>query len=174
MSISYELAPPEVHDVIRRVMLNHHSGLAEAEVRIDCLFALPPLDKNGDASGPAVKLGGYPCLAVIRVIALRDRAKGMGDAEIVIDKEEWEVLSEAQRDALIDHEITHLQLRVNEKGAIIRDDLGRPKLTLRLHDHQFGWFDEVAQRHGRDSVEVQQFERFQMHHEQQWLPLVTS
>jgi hypothetical protein len=36
------------------------------------------------------------------------------------------------------------------------DALDRPKLAMRKHDHQFGWFDEVAQRHGEASPEVRQ------------------
>jgi hypothetical protein len=36
------------------------------------------------------------------------------------------------------------------------DAVGRPKLLMRKHDHQFGWFDEVAQRHGEASPEVRQ------------------
>lgn len=171
MSVSYQLAPPEVHDIIRRVMERDHPDLFAAEVKVDCLLALPPVDRNGDATGPAVSVGGYPCLASIRVVNLRDRAKRMGDAEILIDSEEWEVLREDQKEALIDHELTHLQLRVNDKGALIRDDLGRPKITMRLHDHQAGWFDEVAKRHGQASVEVQQFARVKEAYEQQWLQL---
>jgi hypothetical protein len=32
--------------------------------------------------------------------------------------------------------------------------LDRPKLTLRRHDFQAGWFHEIAQRHGEASPEV--------------------
>ena len=35
----------------------------------------------------------------------------------------------------------------------MRDDLGRPKLTLRAHDLQFGWFNVIVERHGTDRRE---------------------
>jgi hypothetical protein len=56
---------------------------------------------------------------------------------------------------LIDHELTHLA----KKGTIF-DPLDRPKLSMRLHDHQFGWFDQIAKRHGRASIEVKQVRAF--------------
>ena len=36
---------------------------------------------------------------------------------------------------------------------VINTDLGRPELKLRKHDHEFGWFERVAQRHGAHSQE---------------------
>jgi hypothetical protein len=33
------------------------------------------------------------------------------------------------------------------------DDLGRPKLRMRKHDINFGWFNQVAKRHGSASQE---------------------
>ena len=56
---------------------------------------------------------------------------------------------------MIDHELTHLA----KKGTIF-DPLDRPKLSMRLHDHQFGWFDQIAKRHGRASIEVKQVRAF--------------
>ena len=37
-----------------------------------------------------------------------------------------------------------------------RDAQGRPKIKLRKHDFQVGWFHEIARRHGEHSVEVRQ------------------
>jgi hypothetical protein len=59
--------------------------------------------------------------------------------------------------AVIDHELTHLVLKKSKKtGAVERDDLDRPKLKMREHDYEFGWFAETAQRFGEDSFEFSQ------------------
>ncbi len=55
----------------------------------------------------------------------------------------------------MDHELTHLELAEKE-GAPVLDDGGRPKLKMRLHDYEFGWFTEVAERHKENAIEVQQ------------------
>jgi hypothetical protein len=39
---------------------------------------------------------------------------------------------------------------------VIRDDLKRPKLKLRKHDVEVGWFAIVAGRHGSASLEIEQ------------------
>lgn len=36
------------------------------------------------------------------------------------------------------------------------DDLGRPKLKMRKHDVEIGWFKIIAERHGAHSIERQQ------------------
>jgi hypothetical protein len=41
-------------------------------------------------------------------------------------------------------------------GAVERDDLDRPKLKMREHDYEFGWFAETAHRFGEDSFEFSQ------------------
>jgi hypothetical protein len=129
--------------------------LVDYRVRVDCLFAHPDLDEDGAPKGPPVTLNGYPCAAKVKITAPKDRAKGCGDAEILIDHDLYQELPDAERDALLDHELQHLE----STGEF--DDMGRPKLTMRLHDHSFGWFDAIAARHGRASFELRQFERFQ-------------
>ena len=40
--------------------------------------------------------------------------------------------------------------------AKVLDECARPKLKLKKHDRQFGWFDKIAERHGHASGEVRQ------------------
>lgn len=154
--ITYTPADTDVLDRIARLMREHHSMLVEYRVRIDCLFAHPDLDEDGALKGPPVTLNGYTCAAKVKITSAKDRAKGCGDAEIEIDHDLYQTLTDAERDALLDHELQHLE----SNGEF--DDMGRPKLKMRLHDHSFGWFDAIAQRHGRASFEVQQFEGFEL------------
>jgi hypothetical protein len=59
--------------------------------------------------------------------------------------------------AVIDHELRHLMLAKNKKtGQIQLDDEGRPKLRIRPHDFEFGWFARTAELYGEESYEVSQ------------------
>lgn len=144
---TYDNAPDEVQDKIEALMEAYHPKLIEAGVTIHALYA-----RNG--AGHAILCGGYPALAVVRVVGLKDRVKGMKDAEIVIDAERYEELSEGERDGLLDHELFHLETVSDpESGGIKKDDCGRPRLVLRKHDIQIGWFREISVRHGKNSPE---------------------
>jgi hypothetical protein len=167
----YEKAPAEIGQIVERMMDRYHPQLRDAKVTLAMLMAFPTKDKNGDTTGPALTHNGYPAAAVVKIIGLKERTDGRADAELVIDGDNWPLLSEAQRDALVDHELEHLELKTDKDGLLVRDDLERPKLVIRKHDHQFGWFDAIVRRHGRDSLEFKQFEEFQTaKYTQNWLP----
>lgn len=162
---TYTEAAAWICEKVDAVMVRYHGPLKDAGVTISILMAHPPCDQNGDVKGPAVSHGGYPALAKIRITSHKDRVHGLGDAELIIDSYEWDTLGAEEQDAVIDHELTHLELRLVEDkqtGAMVvdRDDQERPKLKLRKHDHQFGWFNDVVRRHGKASIEWQQYERF--------------
>lgn len=166
----YRKASAEVGQIVEAMIEKYHGELQDAEVNVECLFAYATKDKNGDPVGPAVLLGGYQCAAVVRVLNLKDRTAGRGDCEIVIDGDRWDTWGDDEKAALIDHELEHLELKTDKDGGVIRDDLGRPKLRLRKHDYQFGWFDSIARRHGPASFEVQQYRKHVTTRHQQWLP----
>lgn len=135
--------------------------LRDAGLKIDILKAYASRNENGDPTGPAIKLHGQACHAIVRIIGLKDRAKGHGDAEITVDGDEWNLFGEMGQRAILHHEIEHLVLVTDAKsGAVKRDDLDRPKLRMRLHDHQFGWFDNVARIYRENAIEVQQASSF--------------
>ena len=60
---------------------------------------------------------------------------------------------------MLDHELHHMEVKLDEEGVVIRDDLKRPKLKLRKHDVEVGWFALVAGRHGSNSLEIEQAKR---------------
>jgi hypothetical protein len=149
MTKTYSQAP-DVTETIDAVRAEHHEDLEG--ITVSGLFAF-----DHESSLPVLKHGGYPAGAVVRITPLKDRALGVADATIVVDRAGWLALSQRQRNALLDHELTHLERKVDkETGELMCDVLERPKLLMRKHDHQFGWFDEVAQRHGEASPEVRQ------------------
>ncbi len=146
-------AAPDADSCIAKIRKNHHEDLQDLTVA--ALFAF-----DSESSDSVLKHQGYSADASVRITPLKDRALGVADAIIVVDRASWLVLSQRQREALSDHELTHL-LRVvdTESGDKIFDALERPKLAMRKHDHQFGWFDEVAERHGEASPEVRQAQK---------------
>lgn len=162
--------PPGVGEVVNRMIERYHGGLRDAGISIDILEARPRADDNGDSEAYALKLHGYPCQATIKVVSYKDRVLGGADALLTIDGDAWETLSDDERDALVDHELEHLELKTDRDGNVLRDDIDRPKLRIRLHDHQYGWFDSVARRHGKASLEHKQMAVFIDSRRQMWLP----
>lgn len=150
MAKTYSTVSDEVTRIIENMRSEYHLELIG--ITIAALFVY-----DLEASEPVLTHGGYPAQAVVRLTPVRDRALGVADAVIVLDRSNWLTLTAPQRDALIDHELHHLELVVNEEtGTPQWDAVDRPKLAIRKHDHQFGWFDAVAERHGDASPEVRQ------------------
>jgi hypothetical protein len=153
---TYALANDDLKETLAAVLDEYHPHLRDAQVSVDVLLAHASTDANGDTSGPALRLHGYACVATIRIVSLKDRVAGRGDAEMLVDGDRCDTWSDEQLRAIFDHELTHLELQVSDQGNVRRDDIDRPLLRIRRHDHQFGWFDSVARRHGKHSIEVQQ------------------
>lgn len=143
-----ESSDETVAKITKSVIDQYHRDLLEAGVTVSLLFARDP-----DSDAP-VKLHGYPCAAIVRITGLKDRAKGMPDAEIVIDESRWIDLTEEERHALIDHELTHLEVKLDDLNRIEFDDLNRPKLRMRLHDAQIGIFRSIVKRYGSESLDT--------------------
>lgn len=148
MSKSYSPCPKAVHDIVKELLKKFYPALLKHKVTVDLLFAC------SDSEAPAVSLAGYPCQAVVRVVNVKDRSKGLADVEIVIDERNYDKLTEDQRFALLDHELYHVTLKFDAGKIIKRDSADRPCLGMRKHDRQIGWFDEIARRHGDNSAEI--------------------
>lgn len=146
-------APDEVYERADHIIECFYPELKAAGLKLDIISIA---DDEDDV--PALTHQGYPCDAVVRIIPVKSRIMGRGDAEITIDEWNWLNSDSGEKDALLDHEIHHLLLVPNAKrgGAPKLDDCGRPKLKMKKHDHQFGWFTEIAKRHGAASGEVRQ------------------
>lgn len=157
--------------MVAAVLEKYHPELHDAELIVDVLVAFATKNEQGEPRGPALSHGGYPAIATVRVNSLKQRVLGQGDALITLDGDRWQDFSPEQQRAIIDHELTHLELTTSDEGGVEGDDIGRPRLRCRKHDHQFGWFDAVVRRHGRHSVEWSQFTLFQdTALKQTWLP----
>lgn len=151
---TYSHASDDVTGHITRMQAQFHPEIED--VTVTALFVFD--EESGEQ---VLKHQGYPAGATVQISTLKQRALGIADAVIVIDRAYWLSLTAPQRDALIDHELEHLDRVISketeqEEAAPQFDSLGRPKLTMRRHDHQLGWFDDVARRHGHASPEMRQ------------------
>jgi hypothetical protein len=146
----YLIANEEVNLTIQKVMKENHGELHNAGVTITALIAR-------SEEGPALKVGGKEALGCIRVTKLTERTLGLGDALMILDGESMIAWSSKRLQAVIDHELRHLMLAKNKRtGEIQLDDEGRPKLRIRPHDFEFGWFARTAELYGEESYEVSQ------------------
>jgi hypothetical protein len=157
---TFRKASKEIQEAIIKTMADYHGAKADAGVKVLTLMVSPTLDENDDPVGPAITVAGHKAAAKTKILSLKDRVVTGCDAETQIDADVWDESSDEERTALIDHELTHLELRVDDQGGVIRDDVDRPKLRIRKHDRQFGFFDVVAHRHGIASFEVRECRRF--------------
>ena len=146
----------DLDGLIFEVMHKYHGGLESAGVTAQILYAYPKHDEAGESLGPALMSGGYPALATVQILGHKRRAAGDADIEITLDWENWSVSSNAEQMAILDHELTHIELKTDSNGRAKRDDGDRPLLKICKHDRQFGWFDVIAHRHGEASAEVRQ------------------
>ena len=154
---TYKKAPLSVNklaDAIIEEFETHHP-LRDAGVTVDYVYARPTTDENGIATGDAITHHGHKALGLCLKLSLKDRAMGRADAEITLDAEWWELATEEEQKALLDHELHHIAIKLDKRG-LVKDDLGRPVIQLRKHDIEIGWFKVVASRHGDNSLERSQ------------------
>lgn len=150
MPKTYSKAPDECTDRVAHLLKIFHPQLRDVGLKIDLLSV------STDKLESPLKLNGYPCAAIVRVVDVKGRTMGRGDAEIVIDEAMYLKMPDDHKDALLDHELYHIALKFDKHGVLKRDERGRPKIGMKKHDYQFGWFAEIAQRHGVASMEVKQ------------------
>ncbi len=166
MPQSFDKVPEHIDEMITRAIGKWHQPLAHAGVTVDALFCTE-YDKDSGEMIPTLKHGGYPAAATIKPTSLKERALGVADALLVIDEFVWGESTEAQQMALLDHELTHLEVCCDGGGSLVvndgkvigevkKDDLGRPKLRTRRHDVVLGGFRTVMRRHRANSIEALQ------------------
>lgn len=129
-----------------------HAPLLDANVTIEIIMAHGARDDDGDLCGDAITHHGRKALGLCKIVKELDRVKGMADAEILLDGDYWPTIDEDNQRALLDHELHHISLKLKD-GQHQFDCAGRPKLKLRKHTIEVGWFSVIAERHGAASLE---------------------
>lgn len=146
----FDIAPESINETIQNLIAANHPELVEANVTVDTIFAFD------DKGGFPVKTNGYPSAANIKISNLKSRVKGAADAEICIDRDAFNAMTEGQQQALLDRELHKIMIKRDKEGTIKIDDASRPVLKIKKFDYMLGWFKEIAVRHGADSPEVYQ------------------
>jgi len=78
------------------------------------------------------------------------------DFVIEIGKDVWDDATDDFRRALMDHELGHIGLVLDENGQPIRDEkTGRLKVTINKHDVEE--FDQILERHGAYHADLRKF-----------------
>ena len=155
--VYYHIASEENKKLLEEAMKQWHPELQEKGVRIEMIMAT-----SSTRDKPAVAHGGYPALARIRIIGLKDRLTKKYDAEMLVDERIFKSLKEPQKLALIDHVLSHLTLQRTKPTkkcpitSVLYDDLGRPKLKTKKGDWNAGdGFSVVCARHGEFAIEFE-------------------
>lgn len=161
---TYERANKAIEAMIQHALEKYQPQLLKEGVTVDCTIARRIVN---DEDVHAMKRAGYPIDAKIGVTSLQDRARGIADAKLTIDGLEWNIATDRQRLALIDHELEHLvlvEIKPTKKNRFMtgfkRDDLNRPMLKVKPHDWMLAGFKTVTERHGAHSHEAMQFAAF--------------
>jgi hypothetical protein len=164
MPTTFSMADADVVNLIARVMARRYPRLHDAGVKVGTLLARNP-------DGPPIKSGGYEVLATIKPVPLKDRLTKGYDAELLIDGGEYERLRSRQQEALIAHELAHIdtvdltpaELKAREGDDSVTwktDDLGRPKLKSVPGDWIAGdGFKAVVAEYGTDAIEYEMLAR---------------
>ena len=145
----------DIYALIKEAAEMYHSEQIDCGLKVGAEWAWP--DEKSDK--PPLMLHGYEVQAIMRKIPYRMRIHGVPDVIITIDGVNWrEKLDEEERLALIDHELTHVEIVYDKKeGGVKLDKALRPVVRLLPHDWQMGGFNAVARRHGSKAPECKAY-----------------
>jgi Putative phage metallopeptidase len=164
MSTTFDEPDDELTALLATVMRIYRPTLHAAEVRVGIVVASNP---NGDA----VMHRGHPAFGCIKVLSPVDRLKKKYEAELKIDGDKYPDLRPRQLQALLFHELLHIDLKKWWETSILdddgeptgettlhweSDDRGRPKLKGVTGDWSAGdGFARVCAVFGADAIEYE-------------------
>ena len=143
-------------------MINEYDEFApikECGLTVELSWARAVEKKDG-SKPPALMHHGQPALGLASKFKLQDRVHGKPDCRVTIDADWWDTAPEEQRRGLLFHELYHFEPKMDDTGLVAElDDAHRPKVNLKKHDYQVGWFYAAARRFGGASQECIQFKQ---------------
>lgn len=148
MTVEYREAS-EPRRIATDLIKQHHTDLSDAFGQMRFVFRSEAAKKGG-----RVQLGAAKIVSGLNAWLVDGEGELMSGADtaffvIEIAEPEWKELSEAQRVALVDHELSHCLIEYPE------DPDATPKLKLRAHDLEE--FVDVVRRHGLWKTDVEHF-----------------
>jgi predicted CopG family antitoxin len=134
------------YELLRELVTKHHEDLNHQRIALAWNLAWKP-----DVDG-RVTLGKCKRLTDL------DREFAAFDFVIILRREWWQHrdVTDAQRRALLDHELCHATVRLDSRtGEPIEDERGRKVYRTRKHDIEE--FSEVVRRHGTYKRDLEVF-----------------
>ncbi len=131
----FKKARPEIEEMARKIIAQHHSDLVEAKIEF--------IEKDGEWNSKGkIKLGSAQKVS--------DKMKALINAVfiITINGPVWNQLQKEEKEALLDHELCHC-VKVGE------DKFGNPKWDINSHDVEE--FSAIIRRHGLWKPDLVQF-----------------
>lgn len=158
---AYSLPGPDAHpaDIAERIkQYPEHLHLAENEVRIGYLMRNQPKEK-----GNKVELGSVHTIKTMfqggfKDLGLQLLAGMLGDTPdylVVLNARWWEQATPLQREALLSHELSHIQQALDSYGAPKFDRDGLP--VFKVVEHDIAAFRSEVARYGLWSDELRDF-----------------
>jgi hypothetical protein len=131
----------EVEEIARRLIAEHHPHLASAKIAYLMADKLPPV-KGRPRGGAAAKA------------TERERLLHGYDFVITINREVWLDLTPEQREALVDHELSHCGVTADGSWTIWPHDLEEFAAVVKRH----GLWSEGVRAFGKAMAEQLQFD----------------
>lgn len=154
------------------IRLPCHEALVKDKIAVALVMAHPDLDDTGMPKADAVKHAGHAVVAKCRLVTPLDYLLMHRDIIILVDAWRWEDLKRKQRLALLDHELTHIEVPVDADGNARRHPGSAKQVMLRLRpdDWFLTGFADVIQRHGTAALEAQSLTTLGAQYRQMNLP----
>jgi len=162
----YELADDSVHDLLKEAISAYHNMIGKLEIKFG-LIRVTSVDKKGEPDEkPALKSSsGHAAAAQISLVSKKDQLSKNYEVEILFDGPMWDGMTDKKRLAILDHELTHIEIAKDKDGHAKIDDLtGKPKLKLIPDQFHLWGFLDIAKRHGEDSSEVANMRSMAINH----------
>lgn len=134
----------EAYELMRELIREQHTHLAAARIQICWRYNWKP-DKDG-----RMKLGE------MRLCADPDRLLHERDFVMSLNYKAWQMMMIGQHRAVIDHELTHCQVELEEDGETVKMDT-HGRIVYRLRGHDIEEFSEVVLRNGAYMPELESF-----------------
>jgi hypothetical protein len=138
-----------MYDMLADIVREHHDELHETKARIALAWNM--------AWQPDVD--GRLTLGKCKKASDLDRELAAFDFVIVLNMEFWQSadVKDWQRRALLDHELCHATVKLDEAGDPVIDERGRTVFRTRKHDIEE--FSQVVARHGCYKRDLEHFAR---------------
>jgi hypothetical protein len=140
--VSYELIPREsvigqtMYRLLDQLVAEHHDEVSTARIALAWCTSWKP-----DVDGRVV-------LGKCKKASDLDRELAAYDFIILLSRAFWldDRIQDAQRIALLDHELCHAAVKLDDNGHPMEDEKGRT--VYRMRKHSIEEFTEIVQRHG--------------------------